>query len=103
MFLCTRKPVTLINPVYRKDEKYYPEVFLEKFIHITFFGELSEVLVFGAWETIFKRYKKYLEVFIRSLGLRHFYGVDFFTFRAQKVFLKKFHFPKYKKSFFEKI
>ena len=30
-------PSILIDSVYKKDENYYPKVFLEKFIHIFFF------------------------------------------------------------------
>ena len=32
-FQCLFIPVILIDSVYRKDENYYPKVFLEKFIH----------------------------------------------------------------------
>ena len=38
-FQCFYIPVILFDSVYRKDRKYYPKVFLEKFIH-NFFGEV---------------------------------------------------------------
>ena len=42
-------PVLLFDSVYRKNEKYYPKMSLEKFIH-NVFGEIENILAFGALE-----------------------------------------------------
>ena len=43
---CFYTPVILIDSVYRKDEKYYPKMFLEKFIHNFFWRNIRN---FGFW------------------------------------------------------
>ena len=42
-------PVLLFDSIYRKDEKYYPKMSLEKSIH-NVFGEIENILAFGALE-----------------------------------------------------
>ena len=83
-------PVILIDSVYRKDENYYPKVLLEKFIYV---------------------YKSFLSLRLQSSvswNIRNFSERFFFYFsRSESSLLKyfilragKFHFLKYKKSFF---
>ena len=45
-FQCFYIPVILIDSVYRKDESYYPKVFLEKCIHNFFWRSIRN---FGIW------------------------------------------------------
>ena len=40
-FQCFYIPVTLIDLIYRKDENYYPKVFLEKLIHNFFWRNIK--------------------------------------------------------------
>ena len=46
IFQCFYIPVILIDSVYRKDENYYPQVFLEKFIN-SFLRR--SIRIFGFW------------------------------------------------------
>ena len=45
-FQCFYIPVILIDSVHRKDENYYPQVFLEKFMHSFLWRSIR---IFGFW------------------------------------------------------
>ena len=85
---CFNIPVILFNSVYRNDENYYPKVFLEKFIHNSFW---RSVIDFGFWGygSFSWNIRK-----VRSLKYKEFFG----GFRFRK-FKSSFLLRKYQKFF----
>ena len=58
-------PVTLIDSIYRKDENYYPKVFLGKFIHNIFLEKYKKLWFLELWKFLLK-YKSFLNLRLES-------------------------------------
>ena len=85
-FQCFYIPVILIDSVHRKDENYYPQVFLEKFMNNFLWRSIRIFGFWGFWSSswnirifpwprnfCFLKYKKF------------YWGVIFLVFWARKV------------------
>ena len=58
-FQCFYVAVVLIDSVYRKDEKYYLKVFLEKFIHNFFRRSIRNFGFLRLWKLLLKYEKSF--------------------------------------------
>ena len=58
-FQCFYVAVVLIDSVYRKDEKYYLKVFLEKFIHNFFWRSIRNFGFWGFGSSLLKHKKSF--------------------------------------------
>ena len=75
-------PSILIDSVYKKDENYYPKVFLEKFIHNFFFLEKYKKFWFLRLCKFVLKYKKKIKIGARKFpflqNIRNFLRVGSF-------------------------
>ena len=99
-------PSILIDPVYTKDENYYPKVFLEKFIHNFFLEKYKKFWFLRLCKFILKHKKNFkigARKFIFLRNIRNFLRMGSFHFcKLRKLLgnIRKFHFQGYKKNLF---
>ena len=80
-------PVILIDSVYRKDENYYPKVFLGKLIHNIFLEKYKKFWFLELWKFLLK-YKSFLSLRLESsisVNVRNFSEWNFLFYELGKL------------------